>query len=105
MKTKNQKGIFKITPGLQLCSSTLDQAAPQLLKALEKATNTQTVDLDLSENTTFDSGTLNLILAIHMECQNRGLNLQIATSEEGEKFLRLFHLQHRMTITTEETAE
>jgi len=105
MKTKNQKGQFKITPSLPFNASTLVQTAPQLLKAFEKATNSQTVTLDLSENTTFDSGTLNLILATHIECQNRGLNLQIEISGEGEKFLHLFNLQRRMTITTQEAAE
>ena len=105
MKTKNQKGIFKITPGLQFNTSTLAQAAPQLLKALEKNSNSQVVSLDLTGNTTFDSGTINLILATHTECQNRGLNLQIDTTNEGAKFLRLFDLQRRMTITTQETAE
>jgi len=105
MKTKIQKGHFKITPSLDFNASTLDQAAPQLLKALEKATNSQMVTLDLSGNTNFDSGTLNLILATHIECQNRGLNLQIATTDEGVKFFHLFNLQRRMTITTQEVAE
>lgn len=105
MKTKNHKGNFKITPGIEFNTSTIDQASKQLLKALEKATNCNTVTLDLTENSAFDSGTLKLVLATHLECRNFGLTLEIATTEEGVKFFRLFHLQSHMSIITKEPAE
>ena len=72
MKTKNQKGIFKITPGLELNASTAVKAAPQSQKALEKADGAKSVEIDLSETATFDSGTIKLLLALAQDCQNRG---------------------------------
>ena len=105
MKTKNQKGIFKITPGLELNASTAAKAAPQLQKALEKAEGVNAVELDLTENTSFDSGTIKLLLALAQECQNRGLPLRIQASREAKQFLSLFNLQRRMSIITQEDSE
>ena len=105
MKTKNQKGIFKITPSLELNASTAAKAAPQLQKALEKAEGTNAVELDLTENTSFDSGTLKLLLTLAQECQNRGLTLKIQASQEAKQFLSLFNLQRRMSIITQEVSE
>ena len=105
MKTKNQKGIFKITPGLELNVSTVAQAATQLQKALEKADGASTVELDLSETASFDSGTIKLLLALAQDCQNRGLTLKIQASQEAKQFLSLFNLQRRMSIITQEDSE
>ena len=105
MKTKNQKGIFKITPGLELNASTAAKAAPQLQKALEKAEGVNAVELDLTENTSFDSGSLKLLLALAQECQNRGLPLRIQATAEAKRFLNLFNLQRRMSIITQEVSE
>ena len=105
MKTKNQKGIFKITPGLELNASTAAKAAPQLQKALEKAEGANAVELDLTENTSFDSGSLKLLLALAQECQSQGLTLQIQATTEAKRFLNLFNLQRRMSIITQEVSE
>ena len=105
MKTKNQKGIFKITPGFELNASTAAKAAPQLQKALEKAEGVNAVELDLTENTSFDSGSLKLLLALAQECQNRGLPLRIQATAEAKRFLNLFNLQRRMSIITQEVSE
>ena len=105
MKTKNQKGIFKITPGLELNVSTVAKAAPQLQKALEKADGAKSVEIDLSETATFDSGTIKLLLALAQDCQNRGLTLKIQASQEAKQFLSLFNLQRRMSIITQEDSE
>jgi len=105
MKTKNQKGIFKITPGLELNTSNASKAASQLQKALEKADGAQSVEIDVSETASFDSGTIKLLLALAQDCQNRGLALQIQASQEATKFLNLFHLKRCMSITTQEDAE
>jgi anti-anti-sigma factor len=105
MKTKNQKGIFKITPGLELNASTAAKAAPQLQKALEKAEGANAVELDLTENTSFDSGSLKLLLALAQECQSQGLPLQIQATAEAKRFLNLFNLQRRMSIITQEVSE
>jgi len=105
MKTKNQKGIFNITPGIELNASTSAKTAPQLLKALEKADGAKSVEIDLSETTSFDSGTIKLLLALAQDCQNRGLALQIQASQEATKFLNLFHLKRRMSIITQEDSE
>jgi len=105
MKTKNQKGIFKITPGLELNASTAVKAAPQFQKALEKADGASTVELDLSETASFDSGTIKILLTLAQECQNRGLALKIQASQEAKQFLSLFNLQRRMSIITQEVSE
>ena len=105
MKTKNQKGIFKITPGLELNVSTVAKAAPQIQKALEKADGAKSVEIDLSETATFDSGTIKLLLALAQDCQNRGLTLKIQASQEAKQFLSLFNLQRRMSIITQEDSE
>ena len=105
MKTKNQKGIFKITPGLELNVSTVAKAAPQLQKALEKADGAKSVEIDLSETASFDSGTIKLLLALAQDCQNRGLTLKIQASQEAKQFLSLFNLQRRMSIITQEVSE
>lgn len=104
MKTKNQKGVFKITPGLELNAATAAKAAPQLQKALEKADGTNAVELDLTENTGFDSGSLKLLLALARECQIRGLPLRIQATAEAKQFLNLFNLERRMSITTQEVS-
>jgi len=105
MKTKNQKDIFKITPGIELNASTAAKAAPQLQKALEKAQGTNAVELDLTENTSFDSGSLKLLLALAQECQSQGRPLQIQATAEAKRFLNLFNLQRRMSIITQEVSE
>ena len=105
MKTKNQKGIFNITPGIELNASTSAKAAPQLLKALEKADGAKSVEIDLSETVSFDSGTIKLLLALAQDCQNRGLPLKIQASQEAKQFLSLFNLQRRMSIITQEDSE
>ncbi len=105
MKTKNQKGIFKITPGLELNNSTVAEAASKLLKALEKAEGASTVELDLTETASFDSGTIKLLLTLAQDCQNRGLTLSIQASQEAKQFLNLFNLQRRMSIITQEVSE
>ena len=105
MKTKNQKGVFNITPGIELNASTSAKAAPQLLKALEKADGAKSVEIDLSETTSFDSGTIKLLLALAQDCQNRGLPLNIQASQEAKQFLSLFNLQRRMSIITQEDSE
>ena len=105
MKTKNQKGVFKITPGLELNTSTVETAAAQLEKALKKADAANSVEVDLSQTSAFDSGTVKVLLALAQECQSRGLTLQVQASEEAKQFLNLFHLQRRMSIITPEDAE
>jgi anti-anti-sigma factor len=105
MKTKNQKDIFKITPGLELNASTAAKAAPQLQKALEKAQGTNAVELDLTENTSFDSGSIKLLLALAQECHIQGLPLRIQATAEAKRFLNLFNLQRRMSIITQEVSE
>ncbi len=105
MKTTNQKGDFKITPGLELNTSTVETAAAQLEKALQKADAAKSVEIDLSQTSAFDSGTVKILLALAQECQTRGLNLKIQASEEAKQFLNLFHLQRRMSIITQEDAE
>jgi anti-anti-sigma factor len=105
MKTKNQKGIFRITPGVELNASTAAKSAPQLQKALEKADGAQSVEIDLTETASFDSGTIKLLLTLATECQNRGLTLVIQSSEEAKQFLSLFNLHRRMSIITQEVSE
>jgi anti-anti-sigma factor len=105
MKTKNQKGVFKITPGLELNTSTLETAAAQLVKALQKADAAKSVEIDLSQTSAFDSGTVKILLALAQECKTRELTLQIQASKEAKQFLNLFHLQRRMSIITQEEAE
>jgi anti-anti-sigma factor len=105
MKTKNQKGIFKITPGVELNASTAAKSAPQLQKALEKADGAQSVEIDLTETASFDSGTIKLLLTLAIECQNRGFTLVIQASEEAKQFLSLFNLHRRMSIITQEVSE
>jgi anti-anti-sigma factor len=105
MKTKNQKDIFKITPGIELNASTAAKAAPQLQKALEKAEGANAVELDLTENTSFDSGSIKLLLALAQECQSQGLPLQIQATAKAKRFLNLFNLQRRMSIITQEVSE
>jgi anti-anti-sigma factor len=105
MKTKNQKGIFKITPGLELNASTAVKAAPQFQKALEKADGAKSVEIDLSETASFDSGTIKLLLALAQDCQNLRLTLKIQASQEAKQFLSLFNLQRRMSIITQEDSE
>ena len=105
MKTKNQKGIFKITPSLELNASTAVKAAPQFQKALEKADGAKSVEIDLSETASFDSGTIKILLTLAQECQNRGLALKIQASPEAKQFLNVFNLKRRMSIITQEDAE
>jgi anti-anti-sigma factor len=105
MKTKNQKGVFHITPGMELNASTSAKAAPQLLKALEKADSAKSVEIDLLETASFDSGTIKLLLALAQDSQNRGLPLKIQASQEAKQFLSLFNLQRRMSIITQEDSE
>jgi anti-anti-sigma factor len=105
MRTKNQKGVFKITPGMELNASTAAKAGPQLQKALDKTEDARAVALDFTETSTFDSGTLKLLLAIHRECLKRGVELQIQASEAAKEFLGSLNLQRRMSITAQEAAE
>jgi anti-anti-sigma factor len=105
MKTKNQKGVFLITPGMELNASTSAKAAPQLLKALEKADGAKSVEIDLSETASFDSATIKLLLALSQDSQNQGLPLKIQASQEAKQFLSLFNLQRRMSIITQEDSE
>ena len=105
MKTKDQKGIFKITPGVELNASTAVKSAPQLQKALEKADGAHSVEIDLSETASFDSGTIKLLLALAQDCQNLRLTLKIQASQEAKQFLSLFNLHRRMSIITQEVSE
>jgi hypothetical protein len=96
MRTKNQKGVFKITPGMELNASTAAKAGPQLQKALDKTEDARAVALDFTETST---------LAIHRECLKRGVELQIQASEAAKEFLGSLNLQRRMSITAQEAAE
>ena len=86
-------------------ASTAVKAAPQFQKALEKADGAKSVEIDLSETASFDSGTIKLLLALAQDCQNLRLTLKIQASQEAKQFLSLFNLQRRMSIITQEDSE
>ena len=102
MKCKNQKGIFKVTPGASIDNSTLSEMAPAFIAALGKAGEGTLVEIDLLETMDADSGTIKFLLAAASECAQRGLKFAVRSSGKTGELLHIANMARHMDLNTED---
>jgi hypothetical protein len=105
MKSKNQKGIFKVSPGASIENSTLSEVAPAFIAALGKASEGSVVEVDLLETMDPDSGTIKFLLAAASECQQRGLKFAVRASGKTGELLQIVNMARHMGLNIEDPSK
>ena len=101
MKCKNQKGIFKVTPGGPIDNSTLSEMAPAFISVLGKADEGTLVEIDLLETVDADSGTIKFLLAAASECRQHGMKFAVRASGKTGELLQIANMARHMDLNTE----
>lgn len=98
MKSKNQKGLLRISPGGPINRSNLAEMATAFQANLAKASEGIPVELDLTETEDVDSATLNFLLAASVECSEAGSRLSVLAHPKTADFLNLLKMTRHAEI-------